>query len=81
MPPHIAPTRCDMTLQLAAGGMARRNRGRGCGPDNLGTYHGPTPGECLLSCLSWLQVIVATNSPLFGAWIAQRQLERQSTQE
>ena len=60
-----------MALQLAVGSMVRRDWGRDCGPEYLGTYHGPTPGECVLSCLSWLQVIVATNSPLFGAWIAQ----------
>ena len=35
-----------MTLQLAAGGMARRDRGRPCGPEYLGTYHGPAdPGQ------------------------------------
>ena len=50
IPPHVGPTRCDMTLQLAAGDMVRRNVGRSCWPECLGTYHGPTPGECLLSC-------------------------------
>ena len=70
-----------MTLQFVAEGMVRRDWGRDYGPEYLGTYHGPTPGECVISCLSWLQVVVATNSPLSGAWIAQRQLERQSTQE